>query len=501
MPVITPFTYLPPAIDCQDATLIQALEQAFPIQILLIAEDQKETILAHPQLSGVNTLLALGKKAPFTLMQGNSLLLVVCVAGCVERDHRLYKLVRSWIAPLSGLKAERVGLHLEGFSASERGVLAELVLSSLLAANMPLPTSKSRSESSWSYQQVVVSPVVVLDLARIYSEAGGNGLARHLAVLPASELTAANYREFLSQLAQEEGWHCLHYDQGQLAELGAGAFLAVARGSEDNQGAMVKLSYYPPKPVRRIALVGKGICHDSGGYNLKISGSMYGMHLDMGGSAVALGTLYAISRAQLPYEVHCWLAIAENHIGPHAYRPGEVVTAINGTTIEVVDTDAEGRMVLADTLAMAAQDTPDLLIDYATLTGACKRALGSRYSGVFTNRTEWLVSLVNMGQRSGERVWPFPLDEDYDDNIESEWADLLQCAPGSSPDHIDAARFLSHFVPEQTPWLHFDLSGFRNKGGNGVVSSEVTGFGVRLTLDLLASPLGRTGRHSMEQPD
>ncbi|HHQ4521595.1 M17 family metallopeptidase [Aeromonas veronii] len=496
--MITPFTYLPPAIESRDATLAEALAQGLPLQLLLIAEEQKEALLSLPALSGINTQLALGQKAPFTLMHGSTLLQVIFVAGNVTRDHRLYKQVRGWIAPLSGLKVERLGLHLEGFSPSERVMLAELMLSALLAANLSLPTSKSRSGSGWSYQQLSVSPAVVLDLARIYSEAGGNGLARHLAVLPASELTAASYREFVSQLAHDEGWQCHHYDQAQLAELGAGAFLAVARGSEDNQGAMVKLSYYPPKPVRRIALVGKGICHDSGGYNLKVSGSMYGMHLDMGGSAVALGALYAISRAQLPYEVHCWLAIAENHIGPHAYRPGEVVTAINGISIEVVDTDAEGRMVLADTLVMAAQDTPDLLIDYATLTGACKRALGSRYSGVFTNRSEWLASLVKLGQHSGERVWPFPLDEDYDDNIESEWADLLQCAPGSSPDHIDAARFLAHFVPEQTPWLHFDLSGFRNKGGNGVVSSEVTGFGVRLTLDLLAGPLGRVGHSACE---
>ncbi|WP_421254645.1 M17 family metallopeptidase [Aeromonas sp. 600948] len=496
--MITPFTYLPPAIESRDATLTETLSQGLPLQLLLIAEEQKEALLSLPALSGINTQLALGQKAPFTLMHGSTLLLVILVTGNVTRDHRLYKQVRGWIAPLSGLKVERLGLHLEGFSPSERVMLAELMLSALLAANLPLPTSKSRSESGWNYQHVSVSPAVVLDLARIYSEAGGNGLARHLAVLPASELTAASYREFVSQLAQDEGWQCHHYDQAQLAELGAGAFLAVARGSEDNQGAMVKLSYYPSKPVRRIALVGKGICHDSGGYNLKVSGSMYGMHLDMGGSAVALGTLYAISRAQLPYEVHCWLAIAENHIGPQAYRPGEVVTAMNGLTIEVVDTDAEGRMVLADTLTMAAQDTPDLLIDYATLTGACKRALGSRYSGVFTNRHEWLASLVKLGQHSGERVWPFPLDEDYDENIESEWADLLQCAPGSSPDHIDAARFLAYFVPEQTPWLHFDLSGFRNKGGNGVVSSEVTGFGVRLTLDLLAGPLGRVGHSASE---
>ncbi|MGL5505144.1 MAG: M17 family metallopeptidase, partial [Aeromonas veronii] len=353
--MITPFTYLPPAIESRDATLAEALAQGLPLQLLLIAEEQKESLLSLPALAGLQTQLALGKKAPFTLMHGNTLLQVMFVAGSVTRDHRLYKQIRGWIAPLSGLNVERLGLHLEGFSPSERVMLAEVMLSALLAANISLPTSKRRSESSWSYQQIKVSPAVVLDLARLYSEAGGNGLARHLAVLPASELTAASYREFVSKLAQDEGWQCHHYDQAQLAELGAGAFLAVARGSEDNQGAMVKLSYYPPKPVRRIALVGKGICHDSGGYNLKVSGSMYGMHLDMGGSAVALGALYAISRAQLPYEVHCWLAIAENHIGPHAYRPGEVVTAINGSSIEVVDTDAEGRMVLADTLAMAVQ--------------------------------------------------------------------------------------------------------------------------------------------------
>lgn len=402
--MITPFTYLPPAIESWDATLAEALAQGLPLQLLLIAEEQKESLLSLPALAGLQTQLALGKKAPFTLMHGNTLLQVMFVAGSVTRDHRLYKQIRGWIAPLSGLNVERLGLHLEGFSPSERVMLAEVMLSALLAANISLPTSKRRSEISWSYQQIKVSPAVVLDLARLYSEAGGNGLARHLAVLPASELTAASYREFVSKLAQDEGWQCHHYDQAQLAELGAGAFLAVARGSEDNQGAMVKLSYYPPKPVRRIALVGKGICHDSGGYNLKVSGSMYGMHLDMGGSAVALGTLYAISRAQLPYEVHCWLAIAENHIGPHAYRPGEVVTAINGTTIEVVDTDAEGRMVLADTLAMAVQDTPDLLLDYATLTGACKRALGSRYSGVFTNRSEWMTSLVNLCSRAGKLI-------------------------------------------------------------------------------------------------
>ncbi|HHQ4628694.1 M17 family metallopeptidase [Aeromonas hydrophila] len=497
--MMQPFTYLPPQIDIHDAGLAAVLTNSLAANLLICAEDRRESLLALPEFAAVSAQIALGQKAPYSLVLHNTLQLLIFLPAHPARDHALYKQARGWVAPLAGLKIERLGLHLEGFDEADTTLLAELVLATLLAANVPLPSHKHRSEDPWRYQQIAVSPNCVLDLARIYAEAEGNGLARHLAVSPASDLTARSYREWVRQLAQSEGWQWHEYDQAQLAERGAGAFIAVARGSEDNQAAMVKLSYCPPNAVRRLALVGKGICHDSGGYNLKISGSMYGMHLDMGGSAVALGTLHAISRARLPYEVHCWLAIAENHIGPLAYRPGEVVTALNGTTIEVVDTDAEGRMVLADTLCMAVQDNPDLLIDYATLTGACKRALGSRYSGAFTNRPQWLGELINLGQRSGERIWPFPLDEDYDDNLDSEWADLLQCAPGSSPDHIDAARFLSRFVPAQTPWLHLDLSGFRNKGGNGVVSSEVNGFGVRLTLDLLAGPLGR--RNEFDQPE
>lgn len=497
--MMQPFTYLPPQIDIHDAGLAAVLTNGLAANLLICAEDRRESLLALPEFAAVGAQIALGQKAPYSLVLHNTLQLLIFLPAHPARDHALYKQVRSWVVPLAGLKIERLGLHLEGFDEADTTLLAELVLATLLAANVPLPSHKHRSEDPWRYQQIAVSPNCVLDLARIYAEAEGNGLARHLAVSPASDLTARSYREWVRQFAQSEGWQWHEYDQAQLAERGAGAFIAVARGSEDNQAAMVKLSYCPPNAVRRLALVGKGICHDSGGYNLKISGSMYGMHLDMGGSAVALGALHAISRARLPYEVHCWLAIAENHIGPLAYRPGEVVTALNGTTIEVVDTDAEGRMVLADTLCMAVQDNPDLLIDYATLTGACKRALGSRYSGAFTNRSQWLGELINLGQRSGERIWPFPLDEDYDDNLDSEWADLLQCAPGSSPDHIDAARFLSRFVPAQTPWLHLDLSGFRNKGGNGVVSSEVTGFGVRLTLDLLAGPLGR--RNEFDQPE
>jgi len=212
---------------------------------------------------------------------------------------------------------------------------------------------------------------------------------------------------------------------------------------------------------------------------------MYGMHGDMQGSAVALGTLLALTRLQARIPVDCWLALAVNHIGPAAYRPNDVVTALNGATIEIVHTDAEGRMVLADTLTLAGRSRPRLIVDYATLTGACVYALGTGYSGVFSNRDAWLPALAAAGRDSGERIWPFPMDEDYDRSLESDIADVKQCAPDGDADHILAARFLRRFVPRGTPWIHLDLSSASRKGGLAHIPTEVTGFGVRLSLRLL----------------
>src|SRR5690606_38019393 len=198
----------------------------------------------------------------------------------------------------------------------------------------------------------------------------------------------------------------------------AGAYLAVVQGSEERDAGIVHLRYRPAKARKStapVALVGKGICFDTGGNNLKSGKSMFGMHGDMQGSAVALGTLLALTRLAVDFPVDCWLALAQNHIGPKAYKMNDVVTACDGTTIEVMHTDAEGRMVLADTLALASLAKPSFIMDFATLTGACVYSLGTRYSGVFANREDLLPELVAAGKRSGERVWPFPQDRDYDE--------------------------------------------------------------------------------------
>ena len=230
--------------------------------------------------------------------------------------------------------------------------------------------------------------------------------------------------------------------------------------------------------------MGKGILFDTGGINLKSHRSMLDMHIDMSGSAVALATLVALAELKSPLAADAWLAITENNTGPTAYRPQEIVRACNGTTIQVIHSDAEGRMVLADTLALAARTRPKLIVDFATLTGACVHALTERYSGVFTNRPQLTQALLAAGRDSGERVWNFPIDEDFDSDIESTVADVMQCAVEGKGDHILAARFLRRFVAD-IPWVHVDLAAAMRRGGLAHIGTDITGFGARWALELL----------------
>jgi leucyl aminopeptidase len=194
--------------------------------------------------------------------------------------------------------------------------------------------------------------------------------------------------------------------------------------------------------------------------------------------------LIAATRAEIPVTIDCWLAIAQNHISPRAYKQNDIISALNGLSIEIVHTDAEGRMVLADTLTLASQQKPDLIIDFATLTGSMKTALGSRYSGIFSNQDNLCQKAIVAGKKSGERVCVFPMDADYEESLESDIADIKQCQLDGDFDHILAACFLKRFI-QNTPWLHMDLSASNHKGGLGAVNSEITGFGVNWAIEFL----------------
>lgn len=322
-------------------------------------------------------------------------------------------------------------------------------------------------------------------MTEVEATAAANTLCRTLTLTPPNQQTPKLYRERLQALASEQNWQYAEWNVEQLKAMGAGAFVAVAQGSEPQDAAIVKLSYRHAQASKTLALVGKGICFDTGGHNLKSSKYMQGMHQDMNGSAVAVSILQAISSQQLPVNVDCWLALAQNHIGPNAYKQNDVVTALNGMTIEIVHTDAEGRMVLADTLTLASREKPDAILDFATLTGSMQTALGTRMSGIIANSQALASQVAEAGIVSGERVVVFPYAEDYDSELDSEIADIKQCTMESDADHIIAARFLGKFLEDNISWCHVDLSSYAHKDGLGAVASEVNGFGVALTLQWL----------------
>ncbi len=391
--------------------------------------------------------------------------------------------IRKAFSLLLAENPERVALCVYG-EAAFRAQVASLAVFIAQVNGAPLPDRKKETPKKALGEIALFGTTIPSVAPRIAAIAAGNTLTRRFTVQPPNELTPARYRKQIAAIAKQQGWSHDVFDMKKLRKLGAGAFVAVAQGSAEADAAIIHLRYRAKNAKQTIALVGKGICFDTGGHNLKPAKYMYGMHEDMNGSAVALGTLLAASTLKLPINIDCWLAIAQNHISPTAYKQNDVVKALNGTTIEIVHTDAEGRMVLADTLTLAAKAKPDLIIDFATLTGSMHVALGSRRSGIFANRPEWQVRAIDAGDRSGERVTSFPLDGDYDVALESKIADIKQCTDDGNADHILAARFLSKFIDDR-PWIHMDLSASSHIGGLGAVASDVTGFGVAWTIALL----------------
>jgi leucyl aminopeptidase len=362
---------------------------------------------------------------------------------------------------------------------------AELAVYGAWVNSALLPVRKKKDERKPLQKIVLTGSVDRKPFDALRAQAEGNLLCRELTMTAPNELTPGLYRQRVKKLATANKWKYEEFDMKKLRAMGAGAFVAVAQGSDPEDAAIVHLSYKHPKAKRTVALVGKGICFDTGGHNLKPSRYMHNMHEDMNGSAVSLGILLAATQQKLAVNIDCWLALAQNHISPKAYKQNDIVKALNGTHIEIVHTDAEGRMVLSDTLTLASRAKPNLMIDFATLTGSMATALGARYSGVFATSDELAQRAVQSGKETGERLCAFPQDEDYEAELDSKVADIKQCTLTGDADHILATRFLKRFVENDTPWLHVDLSSSRCDGGLGIVAHEVNGFGVAWGLKML----------------
>lgn len=469
-----------------DSTMLSAHAR----HILVVFEEKMQAALPFADVFASRLQragLTLGdiKDKPVTLELADGALVSFCQVDATSSTFALATALRAAVKPLLAEHPERIALAV--IAKKQASLFARLAAYVTLVNAQALPVLKQKA-SSQKLRDVGVFGVADIDWKEeVTALVAGNTVCRALTMTPPNMLTPALYRQCLQSMASEKGWQYAEWETEALRQLGAGAFVAVAQGSEPQDAAIVKLSYRHPHARKTLALVGKGICFDTGGHNLKSAKYMQGMHQDMNGSAVAVGVLQTISAQQLPINVDCWLALAQNHIGPNAYKQNDVITALNGMTIEIVHTDAEGRMVLADTLTLASREKPDVMLDYATLTGSMQTALGSRMSGILANREPLAQQMVEAGASSGERVVAFPYAEDYDSELDSEIADIKQCTMDSDADHILAARFLGKFIEGDVPWCHVDLSSYSHKEGLGAVASEVNGFGVALTLQWLHS--------------
>ncbi|WP_258060240.1 MULTISPECIES: M17 family metallopeptidase [unclassified Arthrobacter] len=314
-------------------------------------------------------------------------------------------------------------------------------------------------------------------------------LARDLTNLPPDVATPAWMAAQSRAVAKRAGLEITVLEEAELLRQGFGGLTAVGSGSA-NPPRLVQVTYQPSaETAEHVVLVGKGITFDSGGISLKPRDAMMSMKMDMAGAAVVLAAVEAAAELELPHRVTGILALAENAIGASAYRPGDVVTTYGGTTVEIGNTDAEGRMVLADALAYAAAGlAPDVLVDIATLTGAAALGLGQQYGAVFSNTELLLDAMEEAGEASGDRVWPLPLVHEYDYALDSVTADVAHVAPPAlkfGAGAIVAALFLEKFV-DGVPWAHLDIAGpMSARADRHEIAKGATGFGARLLISFL----------------
>jgi leucyl aminopeptidase len=294
-------------------------------------------------------------------------------------------------------------------------------------------------------------------VAQGFALAAGVYLARDLVFEPGDTIFPASLAAVASDMARENELDCVIYDEVQLAEMEAGALVAVGKGSE-HPARLIHLTYTPSGESKgTIALVGKGITFDTGGLNLKPTGAIETMKTDMAGSAAVIGAMRAIAALDLPFTVYGVVAAAENTPSATAFRPGDVLRAMNGKTIEILSTDAEGRLVLADALVYAARKGADEMIDLATLTGAKTIALGDESVAVFSNDDAFAQRIIAASKEAGELYWQLPLWDELKPQIKSEIADMKNTGgrPGGA---ITAALLLAEFA-EGKPWVHLDIAG------------------------------------------
>jgi leucyl aminopeptidase len=441
----------------------------------------KELRVLYPfgKIKAKRVLIAgLGEQEEFTLQRARQ------IAGVVAREVRGYKAVSV------GTIVHGAGLG--GLDPQEAAqALAEGTLLGLYKVK-----SMKKHVSPETLQEVVVFEQDAdrfealregLERGRVIAEA--TNFARDLVNEPANLLHPTRLAEFATGIATRHGIGIKVLDEAEMRGLGMNALLAIGQGS-DQPSKLIVLSYHgDPDSEETLALVGKGITFDTGGYSLKPAGGMENMKTDMGGAGAVLGAMEAIGQLKPKINILAVIAAAENMVSGNATRPGDVVVTMNGKSIEIVNTDAEGRVVLADALTYAVRNGATKIIDIATLTGAISVALGRHVAGLFSNDGDWAGEVKSALTQSGERAWELPLIEEYKKNYASAIADMKNTGTREGGSII-AALILREFV-ENTPWVHLDIAGAGRDmdGASDLNPKGATGFGVRGFIQLALNGL------------
>ena len=320
---------------------------------------------------------------------------------------------------------------------------------------------------------------------RVSAICRGTLLARDWVSTPSNDKSPREFARSIQKYGEKAGLKVRLMDATEMKRRKFGALMAVAAGSH-KRPVMAILEYRPRKSRQTVALVGKGVTFDSGGINLKPTGSLEDMKMDMAGAAAVAGALIAAAETRPDVRLIGAVPLVENMVSGEAFRPGDIVTSYTGKTVEIGNTDAEGRLILIDAMAyVIKQYKPDVLIDMATLTGACLVALGEHIAGVFSPDDELANLILRSGESTHERCWRLPLPEDYKDKLKSDFADLRNIGKSRWGGAILAALFLSEFV-DTTRWAHIDIAGPAYiKKATAYCEAGGTGFGVRLVFDLL----------------
>ncbi|MGH9457260.1 MAG: leucyl aminopeptidase [Thermoanaerobaculia bacterium] len=375
---------------------------------------------------------------------------------------------------------------------ADEGETAIFLLDRLAHADYRLQSYKTGEEGApFAIDCTLVAPAGIdakegkrlAEKARIVSEAVR--LVRDLGNTPPNDLTPTILAQKTQAAARESGFSCTVWDKKQIEKAGMGGLLAVNRGSHE-EPRFIMLDWAPRKARKTVVFVGKGITFDSGGISIKPAEKMEEMKFDMCGAAAVIGVVKAAAELELPVRVVGLIPSTENLPGGRAYKPGDIIRTMSGKTVEIVNTDAEGRMILCDALHYAHRYEPDHLIDFATLTGACVVALASEAAGLFSNDDELARMLIQAADEAGEPAWRLPEWDEYKEYIRSEWADMKNSG-GRWGGAVTAALFLKQFV-ECPSWAHLDIAGTAyTESENARDPRGATGAGVRMAIRFLES--------------